>query len=215
MIVSTAMTIREHRGPLNDLVASPDMIGIEWRANGAARIGALTSVATIAIDAQIIAAYPGLAAACGCLATPQIRHIATSAAISPSAHAAGIIATHTSPVSRRVVRPVPRATATISTALHSILGPVSLRIPLRWRLQRDQGKREEARGLLAPVYGWFTEGFDTVDLKEAKALLGELHGFRRGGRPDELWRVQFAALHMSQFGPSRHLVRRSDMSAPG
>ena len=42
------------------------------------------------------------------------------------------------------------------------------------RLWRDQGKREEARGLLAPVYGWFTEGFDTRDLKEAKALLDEL-----------------------------------------
>ncbi len=42
------------------------------------------------------------------------------------------------------------------------------------RLWRDQGKREEARELLAPVYGWFTEGFDTRDLKEAKALLGEL-----------------------------------------
>jgi predicted ATPase len=42
------------------------------------------------------------------------------------------------------------------------------------RLWRDQGKRSEARGLLAPVYGWFTEGFDTRDLKEAKALLGEL-----------------------------------------
>jgi predicted ATPase len=42
------------------------------------------------------------------------------------------------------------------------------------RLWRDQGKREEARDLLAPVYGWFTEGFDTLDLKEAKALLGEL-----------------------------------------
>jgi len=36
------------------------------------------------------------------------------------------------------------------------------------------GKRDEARELLAPVYGWFTEGFDTLDLKEAKALLGEL-----------------------------------------
>ena len=35
----------------------------------------------------------------------------------------------------------------------------------------DQGKRDEARELLAPVYGWFTEGFDTLDLKEAKALL--------------------------------------------
>jgi predicted ATPase len=42
------------------------------------------------------------------------------------------------------------------------------------RLWRDQGKREEARDLLAPVYGWFTEGYDTLDLKEAKALLGEL-----------------------------------------
>jgi len=42
------------------------------------------------------------------------------------------------------------------------------------RLWRDQGKRNEARDLLAPVYGWFTEGFDTPDLKEAKALLDEL-----------------------------------------
>jgi len=42
------------------------------------------------------------------------------------------------------------------------------------RLWIDQGKRAEARDLLAPVYGWFTEGFDTRDLKEAKALLGEL-----------------------------------------
>jgi class 3 adenylate cyclase/predicted ATPase len=42
------------------------------------------------------------------------------------------------------------------------------------RLWRDQGKRDEARSLLAPVYGWFTEGFDTPDLKEAKALLDEL-----------------------------------------
>ena len=42
------------------------------------------------------------------------------------------------------------------------------------RLWRDQGKRDKARELLASVYGWFTEGFDTRDLKEAKALLGEL-----------------------------------------
>jgi predicted ATPase len=38
------------------------------------------------------------------------------------------------------------------------------------RLWRDQGKRDEASKLLAPVYGWFTEGFDTVDLKEADTL---------------------------------------------
>ena len=37
------------------------------------------------------------------------------------------------------------------------------------RLWRDQGKRHEARELLAPVYGWFTEGFDTLDLTEAKS----------------------------------------------
>jgi class 3 adenylate cyclase/predicted ATPase len=43
------------------------------------------------------------------------------------------------------------------------------------RLWRNQGKRDDARDLLAPVYGWFTEGFDTLDLKEAKALLDELH----------------------------------------
>ena len=43
------------------------------------------------------------------------------------------------------------------------------------RLWRDQGKRDEAHDLLAPIYGWFTEGFDTRDLKEAKALLDELH----------------------------------------
>ena len=42
------------------------------------------------------------------------------------------------------------------------------------RLWRDQGKRAQARDLLAPVYGWFTEGFDTRDLKEAKALLDAL-----------------------------------------
>jgi predicted ATPase len=42
------------------------------------------------------------------------------------------------------------------------------------RLWRDQGKVSEARELLAPVYGWFTEGFDTRDLKDAKALLEEL-----------------------------------------
>ena len=42
------------------------------------------------------------------------------------------------------------------------------------RLWQQQGKRDEARQLLAPIYGWFTEGFDTADLQEAKALLEEL-----------------------------------------
>ena len=42
------------------------------------------------------------------------------------------------------------------------------------RLWRSQGKAQQARELLAPVYGWFTEGFDTRDLKEAKSLLDAL-----------------------------------------
>ena len=42
------------------------------------------------------------------------------------------------------------------------------------RLWQHQGKQAEARALLAPLYGWFTEGFDTVDLQEARALLDEL-----------------------------------------
>jgi predicted ATPase len=44
------------------------------------------------------------------------------------------------------------------------------------RLLAKQGKRDEARAMLAKIYGWFTEGFDTADLKEAKALLDELAG---------------------------------------
>jgi hypothetical protein len=45
------------------------------------------------------------------------------------------------------------------------------------RLWRDQGKVQQARELLAPVYGWFTEGFDTLDLREAKALLDDRGSF--------------------------------------
>jgi predicted ATPase len=44
------------------------------------------------------------------------------------------------------------------------------------RLWQRQGKRPEAHEVLAPVYNWFTEGFDTVDVQEAKALLAELAG---------------------------------------
>ena len=55
------------------------------------------------------------------------------------------------------------------------------------RLYRDQGRRAEARDLLAPVYGWFTEGFDTPDLKDAKTLLDELMCARRRQRPSA-WR---------------------------
>jgi tetratricopeptide (TPR) repeat protein len=56
-----------------------------------------------------------------------------------------------------------------SAKLWELLGAMSLA-----RLWRDQGKRTEARDLLAPVYGWFTEGFDTSVLRDGKALLDEL-----------------------------------------
>ena len=46
------------------------------------------------------------------------------------------------------------------------------------RLRQQQGKREEARQRLAEIYGWFTEGFDTADLQEARALLAELSYMR-------------------------------------
>jgi predicted ATPase len=56
-------------------------------------------------------------------------------------------------------------------AARQILGArAAMSIARLWR----QGKRDKARELLAPVYGWFTEGFETGDLKEAKGLLDEL-----------------------------------------
>jgi xanthine dehydrogenase YagS FAD-binding subunit len=65
------------RGPLIDITAAPDTIGIDWGADGTARIGALTTIAAIAADPRIGQAYPGLAAAALGLATPQVRHLAT------------------------------------------------------------------------------------------------------------------------------------------
>jgi xanthine dehydrogenase YagS FAD-binding subunit len=65
------------QGPLIDITAGPGTVGIEWGADGAARIGAFTTISAIAADARINEAYPGLAAAALGLATPQIRHLAT------------------------------------------------------------------------------------------------------------------------------------------
>ncbi len=65
------------KGPLIDLTAAPDTIGMEWGADGALRIGAFTTIAAIASDARLADAYPGLAASAQGLATPQIRHLAT------------------------------------------------------------------------------------------------------------------------------------------
>jgi xanthine dehydrogenase YagS FAD-binding subunit len=64
------------RGPLIDILAKCDA-SIAWGANGAATIGASATIATIAADARVIAAYPCLAASAQGLATPQIRHLAT------------------------------------------------------------------------------------------------------------------------------------------
>src|SRR4030081_2149922 len=64
-------------GPLIDISAAPDMIGMHWGTEGSLRIGASSTIAAIAADARIAAAYPGIAASAQGLATPQIRHLAT------------------------------------------------------------------------------------------------------------------------------------------
>ena len=71
------------------------------------------------------------------------------------------------------------ARASLQQALHVAQAQQAKSLELRAatslaRLWGEQGRRAEARELMAPVYGWFTEGFDTADLKEAKALLDEL-----------------------------------------
>jgi xanthine dehydrogenase YagS FAD-binding subunit len=65
------------KGPLMDIVAASDISGMHWGADGTLRIGACTSIAAIAADSGIAAAYPGIAASAQGLATPQIRHLAT------------------------------------------------------------------------------------------------------------------------------------------
>ncbi|OCK53763.1 FAD binding domain-containing protein [Bradyrhizobium sp. LMTR 3] len=64
-------------GPLIDIAAAPDMIGTHWGADGNLRLGAFTTIAAIAADARVVAAYPGIAASAQGLATPQVRHFAT------------------------------------------------------------------------------------------------------------------------------------------
>jgi xanthine dehydrogenase YagS FAD-binding subunit len=64
-------------GPLIDITAAPDTIGMHWGAEGSLRIGAFTTIAALAGDARLAVAYPGLAASAQGLATPQIRHLAT------------------------------------------------------------------------------------------------------------------------------------------
>ena len=74
---------------------------------------------------------------------------------------------------RPVSTPPEQATLTRTRAQQAISWELRAAMSMA-RLWRDQGKREEGRDLLAPVYGWFTEGFDARDLKEAKAFLDKL-----------------------------------------
>jgi len=64
-------------GPMIDISAAPETIGMHWGDDGCLRIGAFTTIAAIAADPLVAAAYPGLAASAQGLATPQIRHLAT------------------------------------------------------------------------------------------------------------------------------------------
>jgi predicted ATPase len=68
----------------------------------------------------------------------------------------------------------PRRSNARCTTRHSLHPVTRERLPCRISFRCDQGRHAEARDLLAPVYGWFTEGFDSLDLKEAKALLDQL-----------------------------------------
>jgi len=65
------------KGPMMDIVAASDILGMHWGPDGTLRIGAYVSIESIAADSAIAAAYPGIAASAQGLATPQIRHLAT------------------------------------------------------------------------------------------------------------------------------------------
>jgi xanthine dehydrogenase YagS FAD-binding subunit len=67
------------REPMIDIAVTPDIVGTSWGADGAATIGTLVTIAEIAADGRLRAAYPGLTVAAGNLATPQIRRLATLA----------------------------------------------------------------------------------------------------------------------------------------
>jgi xanthine dehydrogenase YagS FAD-binding subunit len=65
------------KGPLIDIATAPELAAIDWGADGAARIGAFTTIAALGADARIASAYPGIAASALGLATPQVRYLAT------------------------------------------------------------------------------------------------------------------------------------------
>ena len=80
---------------------------------------------------------------------------------------------------RRTHRTLPKRSECFRTAIEIARRQSAKSLELRAttslaRLLATQGRRDEARTMLADIYGWFTEGFDTADLKDAKALLDEL-----------------------------------------
>jgi hypothetical protein len=72
------------------------------------------------------------------------------------------------------------------------------------RLWRDRGDRDQARDLLAPVYGWFTEGHDTLDLQDAKALLHELANEYRDDVSATRRFLHLLSSAVGTLAPSRH-----------
>jgi predicted ATPase len=72
------------------------------------------------------------------------------------------------------------------------------------RLLNKQDKRDEARAMLAEVYGWFTEGFDTADLKDAKALLEELSSWNARKKAPPAWLEQAASCASGCCGLGDH-----------
>jgi xanthine dehydrogenase YagS FAD-binding subunit len=85
------------RGPIVDLTPTETMTSLAFGNNGAARLGALVTIETLATDSRIQAAYPGFAAAAAGLATPQIRSVGTLGGnLGHSGRDAGTSATHIS-----------------------------------------------------------------------------------------------------------------------
>jgi len=76
------------------------------------------------------------------------------------------------------------------------------------RLLAKQGKRDEARAMLAEIYGWFTEGFDTADLKDATALLDRLSNLRKLATaflPDNVIDTTYKSLFVIRLGATQRI----------
>ena len=105
---------RVSTGPLIDIMSRGDS-GISWGPDGAASIGALTTIAAIASDARLATAYPGIAASAQGLATPQVRYLATLVIISPGASALSECASEPSPSRPAMVNPLRRSVTMLAS----------------------------------------------------------------------------------------------------